>query len=330
MIGEEKMQKISNETIFTSVGELGGSERQDRRWYVNGQKFIEEVSDLDEMMASAINDAKNLDEPATRTVVRAHMNGQSARSVLQQSSPYAQYIETAVQIRGFRQPTWLIGIGINDTSRSISPEQKTAIKNTVDDTRIKDDLIQPQNTVYEDTDTVEPDLQEQLYVAWGQTFGWQREDIDGLQRGLVSGNEGLWFQACIDKTRRQLASAAMAEQLYLPGPDGSSLRLVESTEWFTAQAYRGYGLATHVLRRLNQRVAADCANSSIPTFLFAECNYSSRSDIAARRAGFIVPDRTAAPQILVNNVTVTNNGEQALRNFTLAQLPQDIDGRPIV
>jgi hypothetical protein len=158
----------------------------------------------------------------------------------------------------------------------------------------------------------------QLTLLWQDTFGWDAAQLEAFvanlaeQQRLDPGDRQLWFVGARDSAGR-LVGAAMAERLDMAGPDGTTVQLVESTEWATLAQVRRQGVMTVLVGLLNATVLGDLGNTD--AHIFAECNYDARSYEVGLKASMTIPDREVdglqVPQILRQNVAF--DGE--LRSF---------------
>lgn len=173
------------------------------------------------------------------------------------------------------------------------------------------------------TDQISEEEVDQIQALWGETFGWERNQVDNLRKRL--GDKDVWFAAV--KHEETIISAAMAERLMISAARGQ-LDLVESTEWRTRNGHEGKGLMTATVAILNAQILSDLQRYSngLP-LIYAECNFQSRSDRVGYGAGFRIPDRTGASQILVQNVLVRDGQpieDDRLRDFTFMYLPREM------
>jgi hypothetical protein len=84
-----------------------------------------------------------------------------------------------------------------------------------------------------------------------------------------------------------------------------------------------HGLMGSNLWKINNQVLDDLQieNGRSP-LIFAECNFMTRADKAGQRAGFRIPPRSYAAQIVVQNVMVRDGHKPVgLRDFTFLSLP---------
>jgi hypothetical protein len=177
----------------------------------------------------------------------------------------------------------------------------------------------------------------ELLSLWQGTFGWSALEVDNLRKRIGAdkvkespSERNVWFSGIMIDGK--IVTASMAERLQIPGPDGKTLDLVESTEWITEAAHRGKHLMTATIDMLNMQVLRDLrddGNSRIP-LIYAECNFQSRSDRVAHGSGFRIPERSVdgvlIPQILAQNVGVQDGVSDCgpLRDFTFLYLPIDM------
>ncbi|HUD44671.1 MAG TPA: hypothetical protein VMR41_03970 [Patescibacteria group bacterium] len=242
------------------------------------------------------------------------------------------YSRTALPLSDFtKDNSLLVYLGNNQPDRvQLNPTQ-TMINNTTEyrfnSLPLIDRLKGLQTNGFAFSDHFSSDQIDQLYSLWGITFGWNIDEIASFQRRLLGeisshpDKRSVWFSS-IQKDDK-IVGAAMAELLTIPTLT-SELDLVESTEWRTLEGYGGNGVMTATVALLNAQVLKERASTDLP-LIYAECNYSSRSDLAANGAYFTVPSRSAtdSPQILRQHVGVNDGYEGRLRDFVIMHLPKE-------
>lgn len=172
-----------------------------------------------------------------------------------------------------------------------------------------------------------------LAELW-HVFEWSPE---GVARFIANFEQSqIWFSGVVDTRNDQLVAACMGEALQL----NDQVTIVETTEYSTTtrmqpelpseaapQSYQGHGLCTSALIGLQAQILRDTYHQTgqLP-LINAELNVRSRSDIAARHAGMIIPilSETTQPisepiQVLFDNVAVEDG--QAPNDLQLADLP---------
>ncbi len=175
------------------------------------------------------------------------------------------------------------------------------------------DLVSPQERVLNlaeqytpTTELFETDV-DRLTELW-QPFGWQRDAV-ALFISKLPNTPTKWF-AGIRDAAGELVSACTAEQLQFP-----TLTLIETTEYGTLADHEGQGLCTAAVTVLVANILSNTLyrpeNPTDLPLMVAELNMSSRSDIAARRAGMTIPLVENVPhldetpiQVLRQNVSV--------------------------
>ncbi|MBP6881974.1 MAG: hypothetical protein KBC15_00275 [Candidatus Levybacteria bacterium] len=324
---------IENETgMISSVGALGVDvQRSDERAYWTYQ--YGPVSELHELvegfeMLKEVSDH----EDRSRAVFRSLINGEVLREAAQTDDTILDDIEIAFQLEGTRtDDLWLIGLAKNREDRVPLHSVENIIRETdLTSSRARaEGVVELYAPVFPNFDlqTNIRDAQiSDLHELWGNTFGWTREGIVALQNtlhaqdGVDPNDRQTWFSGISDRATGKLVSAATAERLQFRESDGSPISLVENTEWAVHPSMRRRGLNAATIAFLNGQVFTDL--SDFPTIV-AECNFGSRSDIPAYKAGFSIPEREYSgrtfQQVLEQNVVV-NDGEMSdglLRDFTL-------------
>lgn len=339
----EKVKIMSKETeaIFSSTGFLGVSRRPDAsgrrmRLYVNG-RFSDDPEEVQRSLERlfAIGDRHS---QIGRSVFRGIVSQGVVEHIL--SNGLHNRVEVALPLTGFTDDSsWLIYMAQNRPGRDQIVPTDVMIRETENQREVITPLVERVRKVlgrgYAFIDFIPENRVDQVHALWGETFGWERHEVDNLRRRLDANRyqepfcRDVWFSAIRDNGN--IISVAMAERLQIPASNGG-LDLVESTEWRTRDNYAGNGLMTATLVALNAQILTDLqSNPNGLPLIYAECNFQSRSDRAGHGAGFHIPDRTnegyPAPQILVQNVLVRDGQpveEGKLRDFTFMYLPVEV------
>lgn len=310
--------------IFSSTGQLGTQERQDGRLYHNALAFHDTTSGVTRIFDQLVEQVNSEPAKLSRAVFRGLVSGQV---VQQLAAERPHNMEVALSVRDYGQVAWLLYLGYNHPSRQ-SPHSIPDVVQAVDST-VRPIALTAQDRVpanFEIARSFNATDEPSLYALWGQTFGWNQNEISALglslnhQRERYPIDRDTWFSAL--RCGGRIVSAAMAEHLELEGPD-KAFDIVESTEWRTEPEQQGRGLMPYVLRDLNAQIIKDLQHRYVGRpLIYAECNYTSRSDRAGYRAGFRIPNRRFAPQIIPQNVRV-NDGKipLGLRDFSFMYVP---------
>ncbi|MBU2632779.1 hypothetical protein KKG52_03620 [Patescibacteria group bacterium] len=322
------------EPIVTSTGEVGVSQRSFNRIYYNGERLVESYDQLTDSYQS-LSEQMDSSQEISRSVVRVVATKDVVRETVLDIDFFKQ-IEVLVPVSCDKNE-WLMVVAKNKPGRDTNRSLLTMVSETEEYTdfnktfpqRLRDVLGQGFNFSSEIAG-----FEESLLEIWGETFGWSLMEIYNLshrlrrERFIKKEDKTVWFSAV--KSGEDIIAAAMAERLRLPIKHGRYIDLVESTEWKTRKASEGRHLMTAALINLNCQILSDLSDEigSNP-FIFAECNFTTRSDRAAHGAGFVIPKRLTmgvfVPQILKQNVAVVDGREpkDGLRDFTFVCLPKD-------
>lgn len=325
------------EAIFSSTGRLGVSRRPFDRLYVNATRYSDNPTEVEQNFRRLAEVKKRYPNKISRSIFRGLVN----RDVLHHLSDNGlkSYLEVVLPVEEFTgDNSWLVYIADNRTGRELIVPPDIMIQET---NILRREITPPFERIqsvaeqgYSFLNHIPEERIDQVYGLWGNTFGWERDEIDNLRRRLLESKNippsqrDVWFSALRDDGT--IISVAMAERLTVPSVQGR-LDLIESTEWRTRDEYAGRGLMTATLAVLNAQILSDlCDSSDSLPLIYAECNFQSRSDRAGHGAGFRVPDRTGgytAPQILTQNVLVRDGQpieEGKLRDFTFMYLPVEV------
>jgi hypothetical protein len=332
------------EAIFSSTGRLGVSRRQYDRLYVNGTHYSTDPVEVERNFRRLTEIAERHPRSISRSIFRGLVNEDVIRHLSNNGlQPYLEVVLPVAEFTG--DNSWLVYMAKNRSGRELIVPREVM----VEETNIqKGETTSPLERVQSITEHgftflshIPEDQVDQVHALWGETFGWERYQVDNLRRRLITGRNNspsrrdVWFSAI--KDNGTIISVATAERLPIPAAEGR-LNLVESTEWRTRDEYAGNGLMTATLAALNAQILSDFPDNhkdnhnnhhGLP-LIYAECNFQSRSDRAGHGAGFRIPERTVGysiPQILTQNVLVRDGQpveEGRLRDFTFMYLPVEV------
>lgn len=330
------MKNMNKETeaIFSSTGRLGVTRRQYDRLYVNGTHYSASPDEVEQNFRRLTAVGERHPQSISRTIFRGLVNEDVMRHL--SNNGLQPYLEVAFPVAEFTgDNSWLVYMANNQPGRELLVPREVMIEETnvqKRDTALPLERVQSiTEQGYTFASHIPEDQVDQVHSLWGETFGWERHEVDNLRRRLITGRQtspsqrDVWFSAIRDNGT--IISVAMAERLSIPSAEGR-LDLVESTEWRTRDEYAGNGLMTATLAALNAQILSDFQDNpnGLP-LVYAECNFQSRSDRAGHGAGFRIPERTerySVPQILTQNVLVRDGQpieEGRLRDFTFMYLP---------
>lgn len=323
------------EAILSSTGRLGVSRRSYDRLYVNGTQYSTNPYEFAINFSRLIQVAERHPSRISRCVFRGLVNEDIMRHI--SNNGLQSHLEVALPIREFNgDNSWLIYLAFNRQDRRSNVPHGTMIEAT---SNLNKEIVTPLERIqalveqgYTFIRYIFKDQVDEVYSLWGETFGWERQEVVNLRRRLIaaynnpSSQKDVWFSGLVNKDG-MIVSVAMAERISIPSSSGP-LDLVESTEWRTKDGYEGRKLMTATLCALNAQILYDLKNKphGLP-LIYAECNFQSRADRAGYGAGMRIPERTNgyyAPQILVQNVLVRDGqpvGEGKLRDFIFLYLP---------
>lgn len=342
MLLERQHMDASNveAAAFTSIGKLGVSRRSCDRLYVNATRFSSDPTEFDRNFRRLVKIGKEYESRIGRSVFRGLVSDGVVAQVL--NSDLKPNLEVAFPVGEFTgdRSSWLVYMANNKPGREqISPTKSMVIETKVNGREITPPLEKVKSVIdkgFTFTDTINEDQVDQTLSLWGETFGWNRPEVDNLKKRLeinkfkFPSQKDVWFSAAVKDGK--IVSVAMAERLTIPGKDGRMLDLVESTEWRADNGHANNGLMTGTLDMLNAQVLSDLKDSpnGVP-LIFAECNFQSHAEGVGQAAGLRIPNRTAegypAPQILIQNVLIRDGheaGDSKQRDFTFLYLPIDV------
>lgn len=319
------------EGIFSSTGKLGVSRRQYGRIYVNGTRYSADPTEVERNFRRLIAIGEKYQHKIGRSIFRGLVN----EVVMQHISDNGlrPYLEVALPVTEFTgDSSWFVYLANNRLGRGLIVPREMMIDAISEQ---KKEIVSPLERVqsilgrgYTFTNRILEDQVDQVHALWGDTFGWQYQEVENLRRRLEANQykdpsqRDVWFAAT--KDNGTFISVAMAERLVISAARGQ-LNLIESTEWRTRDEYMGNGLMTATVAMLNAQILSDfqgCTNG--PLLIYAECNFQSRSDRVGYGVGFRIPERIHSAQILVQNVLVRDGQpveEGKLRDFTFMYLP---------
>lgn len=346
--------------INSSTGGIGLQERPFRRAYLNVTSPIETT---DELIAATRETTRFAGRQALRTDGRAVVRGLFDQSVItdlvNRGDRLHRGIEVAVPVG---QDEWYTVWAENGPKRGQSFQVSEMVKATETYEKTpnsaKTNVEKVLNKGYRIVSEITPEMTDDVLLLWGKTFNWDNEEVKNLAESLQREKEKpphertMWFTGIMDGD--QLIAANMAERVMIPSKNGD-IKIVESTEWkvketvvgpdyeIIEQGYEGKGLMQAAIAATNVQVLEDLGTES--TFIYAECNFASRADIAGQRAGMVVPPRSfdldgsgevrVAEQVMIGNVGINDNisgvgypmeegGKQfELRDFVFLHLPQE-------
>jgi hypothetical protein len=348
----EARPQIQPPGIMGSTGEVGVSRRGDNRLYINAKYGPVGVDQLD-ALAGTFGQAVRITEkmgPKSRAVLRTAVDDDAAQQLFSSDHPLFSQIEFAVPTTNLSAPEgrrWLVGFGKNGSERRNLADPRDILRNTSPEsysstpksalTRIEG-VLEKGYTV---TDQITEDILPQVFNLWKDTFGWEGQEVINLakrlqdQQSLPPHERKVWFTGIMDG--KELVAVSMAERLDLPlGND--NLTLVESTEWKSIR--KKEGLLAAAAAGTHAQVLQDL--QGLNPFIYAECRYQSRADLAAHGVGMEMPPRIIGgydgvetpiiiPQALMQNVEVDGQ----LSDFTYWHLspegiaqyypPQEVD-----
>lgn len=323
--------KRESETIFSSTGRLGVSRRQYERLYVNGSHYSSDPIELEWNFRRLTAIGERQQQKIGRSIFRGLVNETVMQHIL--NNGLQPHLEVALPVTEFTgDNSWLVYMANNRFGRELIVPREVMMKET---NAYKREITSPLKRVksiteqgYTFVNYIPEDQVDQVYALWGETFGWKLHEVDNLRKRLITGSKNsssqkdVWFSAIRDNGT--IISVAMAERLTIPTACGQ-LDLVENTEWRTRDEYAGKGLMTVTLAVLNAQILSDFqGNTNGLPLIYAECNFQSRSDRTGYGAGYRIPGRANAAQILVQNVLVRDGQpveEGKLRDFTFMYLP---------
>ncbi len=327
---------------FSSTGNLGVARRPDNRLYINTVRFNDDFTEVVRNFDRAVSLSDSFPDKLGRVVCRGLFSESTLERLL--DSRLHQNIEVVTPMHEFGNDSYLVYLARNIAGRSALGDVAQIIEATHEDTyNASDPVTNVERIVGNDfnlTEIIEGDDIDQVHNLWHETFGWSRDDVTNFasrlatEASLSPDQRTVWFCGARDPEWRQIVSCAMAERIQIPGKQDSPVDLVESTEWCTDRRFRGQGLMSGVLTYLHTAALLDMQRSQNGApLIYAECNFSTRSDIAGHNSGLRIPQRlldigshtAQVPQILVQNVSVydqLNSCSGGLKDFNFMCLPQ--------
>lgn len=329
---------MNNPEILTSIGTPGLEMRTFNRLYWNSRWPITDCASLNRAMRRA-KDA--IGDPVTRVVGRFICDTNTLAKILE-SAELTRHIEAIVPIH-----TWegevvshMVMGAVNDPSRSAlstTPEMMElaiALRTQQSPKNPADRIAGMRQSSIRIVTQISEEMIEQMYSLWGPIFGWDsdRGEIenlsDRLQREatIEPKNRSVWFAGAM--LEKSVSSLAMAERLDLTNQDGTTVPIIESTEWCAKAGSRLRGMTAAVTIHLHAQVISDLRYSPLPPLIIAETNLLSRAFYVGDAAAMIVPPQPGEikiPQVLIQNVAVGDGLEPSgLRDFAVMYLPPTI------
>lgn len=315
---------MSQEEYFSNSGSLGTERRQDDRLYMNAETHLDNVNQAEELYNTLQQQADGMQD-VSRIVMRGICSQDDFRRFLE--GRFGRFVEAAIDLSEHGHEGILMYVSQNLPVRG---ETLVPVDEMIEQTSSSQiqHLQQPLSSLFSGGNdvVVRNNLQAselpQLFELWGNTFGWSYEELEGFLHQLTPDSQNLWF-AGVYAQNGEMISAAMGDRIDLIGKNGP-ITFVENTEWSTRpNGFRGKGYMSMAVTAIGAQVLSALSNSpNGPAVLYAECNHASRSDRVALNAGYQIPDRTLARQILARHVTVNDGLEPAgLRDFNIVTLP---------
>lgn len=346
--------------INSSTGGMGLQERPFRRAYLNATAPITTTREFVGLTRDTVRFAgRHALKTDGRAVVRGIVDHEVLSHVVSRGDNLSNGIEVAVPVG---EKEWYTVWAENGRKRGrnfpaseivASTEQYDKAPNSA-----KVNVEKVLSKGYRFVSEITPEMEDDVLQLWEKTFNWDKVEVSNLAENLRREKEKLphertmWFTGIMDGDK--LVAANMAERASISSKNGN-MKIVESTEWkvketvlgpdyeIIEKGYEGKGLMQAAIAATNVQVLEDLGTDD--TFIFAECNFASRADIAGQRAGMVVPPRNfdiggsgevkIADQIMVGNVGINDNingvgylmeqdGKHfELRDFVFLHLPQE-------
>jgi hypothetical protein len=319
-------EQLTNEASgeVASVGEPGTSIRGDRIYH-NATIYHEDITSVEAIFADMDGQMEaDAGQTLSRIVFRGLVSPETIHAL--SAHPLGNNLEVAQPLEEYGEPGWLVYLAANSPDRGPIIPLAEMVEDT-DEYEIPIDFI-PRTlpTGYVHRNYIPKESAGQLHNLW-KAFDWR---LDGVVERAQKIRENIELPATNQRDTwfsglwagNILVCAATAERLTYQGANGP-FDIVENTEWRTRPDHMRDGLMGHNLWRLNNEILSDLrTNDGATPLIFAECNFMTRADKAGRRAGFRIPSRAYAGQIIVQNVTVNDELEPAgLRDFIFLSLP---------
>lgn len=319
---------MSDGEIIQNTGGIGTEVRSYDRLYCNNLDYIDDGS-TEERMDALVVDAFTRAEEVSRVVLRTVATDQEFRRIA--SGRLREYVEVALPLGEYNNAGFLVSLAVNRANRQPLTPVDEMISATGEENYREPSRSPVERVEYfrdnqgELTRVIRPEMVDRLSYLW-RPFDWDAKSvrnfaglIDG-QQSMTASERSMYFSGVV--VDDELVSAAEAELLTLNGPEGP-VDLYESTEWSTGPGNRENGYMAVAAAMINAQVLHDTRESGKnPPIIFAEFNFSSRSDIAGHSVGFRTPDRRHGQQIAIQNVRVIDGLRPVgLRDFTFSALP---------
>ena len=322
----------SSEAIVTSTGRLGVSRRSDDRLAIIGG-----YSNDPSHVTNTFRRLQGVGEGYPNRFSRVYMRGVVGPDVMEhvRSNGLGSHLEVALPLAEYTgQDDWFIHLAKNGEGR-----QSTIVSlSTLEEIAARfSPSVSPRERVatkieggYSFTDHINPSQIGEIQEMWGDTFGWDTQQVENFQEMLLAQQylppslRTTWITIA-QAENGKVAGLAMAEKSTMSGVSGRPFDVIESTEWKVDPEHRGQQLMPAILSVLNAKVIGDQQEGQVP-FLYAETNIATRAYMSGHSAGFRMPSTQDAPQILVQNVAVGDGieNQDAFRDFVFMAIPPDI------
>lgn len=320
---------MTNGNILSSTGGLGRELRPDRRLYENADLYDLQPAELAERFSDLQRDQRSKSSAVSRWVLRGVVSDETMSAIQSTDCELRNGLEVALPLAEFGRPGWLLYVAKNSDERQPHAPPQSMIAATqayaTHSVSATERITSARRRGYTVRTTPRAADRTDLLGIWGPIFGWDAQQIDtftdtiGAEQERPVDRRETFFAGLY--AGELLVGAAMGETLRLSTPQGE-LPLVESTEWGMAHEQRSKKLMPTVLASLNAQIVSSFRARQEQPLVYAECNYTSRSDRAGYAAGFRIPSRQFARQIVAQNVTVNDGIRHAgLRDFSFMYLP---------
>lgn len=339
------IEQGSQRGIVSSTGNPGPELRSDERFYVNATKYATDPEHFLKKWNQVVRIQERYKgkEGTTRAVFKGIVSDSVFETALGDKGARKE-IEVAVPLANFGMGnSWLVYLGHNDESREAIAPIDVSIEQTSEQTElvVKPPIERVRDAVQKGltfTDEISPEHLSQLHDLWGETFGWEKAQIENLRNDLekdkANSDRSIWFSGILHDGK--LVGAAMGQKLGLVGEGDNTFDLVESTEWRKKEGTSQNGFMPAALAMLNAQILESTHGKQTP-LIFAECNLASGANVTGHKAGFQVPGREVSikdeaikiPQILSQNVRIGDGVRvaTAYRDFAFMALSNQAIGQ---